>query len=165
MSMPVRQPKPQANQNIELKSARAEDVLFSWKLYVEAVKPHIAPHIKARFNRAWDDDAERTKFQQWWTPQNTFIVMADQSPVGWLHFEETDTEITLVNYCVAADYRRQGIGSTVLQTLIADWTKKNKPLVHSVLKGSTCRTFFEKRGFELIGEDEITFILKHSATG
>jgi ribosomal protein S18 acetylase RimI-like enzyme len=159
-----RNPKQTATaiQDVAVRPAKLEDIDFSWGLYAEAVKPFIAPYISTHQKREWIDEHEKASFAKWWTPENTSIIMLGKSPVGWLHFEETDAEITLVNFCVSGEFRRRGIASRVLGMLLEGWKGKRKPILHSVLKQSPCKEFFESRGFKVIGEDEITFSMKCS---
>jgi N-acetylglutamate synthase-like GNAT family acetyltransferase len=151
------------DQDPKLRPARPDDCDFAWKLYSQAVKPHIGPYIAAHFDREWSDDEEKARFLTWWTPENTSIVTVGETGVGWLHFEETDAEITLLNYCVADEFRHRGIGSKVIGLLLENWQDMEKPIHHSVLKDSQYRGFFELFGFEMIEEDEITFLMRRPA--
>lgn len=151
----AKKPGAKINHAVKLRPARPEDVHFSWVVYAEAVRPHIEPHIATRFKREWSDDYEKAGFMKWWTPENTSIITLADKQVGWLHFQESDEEIILVNYSVASEFHRQGIGSTVLELLLRDWAGKGKPIVHSVLKGSPHKGFFERRGFQVVGDEDI----------
>lgn len=151
------------DQDPKLRPAQSHDCDFAWKLYSEAVRPHIGPYIAEHFNREWADEEEKARFLTWWTHENTSIVTLGDAQVGWLHFEETDAEITLLNYCVADEFRHRGIGSKVIGLLLDNWKDKQKPINHSVLKNSPYRGFFERFGFEMIEEDEITFLLRRPA--
>src|SRR5579863_2904046 len=146
--------------NVTLRQARTEDLDFAWRVYAEAIKPHIAPYIATHFGREWKDEQEKAAFATWWTLENTSVITHADAQVGWLHFEESDREITLVNYCIGSDYRHRGIGSQVLVYLLGMLGARGKPIIHTVLKTSQLQVFFERFGFEVIGEDEITLIMK-----
>ena len=135
-----------------LRPARKEDLDFSWTLYSEAVRPYVGPYIAKHFHREWNDGHEKSGFAKWWTVDNTSVINLGDEQVGWFHFEETDTEITLVNFCVASKFRRRGIGSQVLKELLEIWKRKQKPIVHAVLKDCPYRGFFERFEFKVSGE-------------
>src|SRR6266850_3619471 len=109
---------------VTLTPARPDDLEFAWTVYAEAVKPHIAPYIATHFNREWEEEKEKAAFATWWTTENTSIITHTGKHTGWLHFEETDCEITLVNYCVGSEFRHQGVGSYVLALLLDSWSAK-----------------------------------------
>ena len=151
-------------QTPELRSARLEDVDFAWRLYADAVEPYVGPYIATRFQREWREEEERLRFIGWWTPDNTSIVTIDNEQVGWLHVEEAEDEILLVNYCIACEFRRRGIGSSVLRLLLDRWSTTQKPIAHSVLKGCPYQEFFARFGFQVIGEDELTILMRRTLT-
>jgi hypothetical protein len=156
-------PDTRGNPLVLLRPASYNDIQVAWTFYEEAVKPYLAPRLVVRFGRDWEHDRERANFGTWWTTTNTSMILLSQRPVGWLHHEESNSEITLVNYCVGLDFRRRGVGSTALGLFLNDLCSKNKPVIHSLLKGSPCRSFFEKRGFDLVGEDDLVFVFKRPA--
>jgi N-acetylglutamate synthase-like GNAT family acetyltransferase len=144
----------------ELRRARPNDADFAWRLYAEAVEPHVGPYIASRFQREWREDEERSRFDTWWTPENTSIISIADQQIGWFHVEETEDEIILANYCIASDYRRRGIGSKVLRLLLDSWSAARKPVTHSVLKTCPHHEFFKRHGFHVIGEDELAILMK-----
>src|SRR5262245_6240253 len=62
----------------------------------------------------------------------SMIVLHDDTPVGWYVTAESADEVRLVNLMVLSQHRGQGIGSTVLRTLLATSEATGKPLRLSV---------------------------------
>ena len=56
--------------------------------------------------------------------------------------------------------QRRGIGTQVLQTLLAHAAERSKAITLAVVKINPARQFYEKHGFRVIREDEYKFYMK-----
>lgn len=147
-------------QNLNFKRAQKDDFDFAWRTYAEAVKPNISEFL----GKDWSDDEQRSLFETIWHPENTLILISDNRPVGWMEHSETDDETIFEQFYIIPELRHQGIGSKLLQPILSDWKAKGKPITGTVLKNSPYKTFFEHLGFQVVGEDKITYLMKWSAT-
>lgn len=150
--------------SITFRAATDDDRDFAWRLYAEAVEPHISPIITARFNRGWSHDHERARFSTWWTPENTSIIRHGDEEVGWFHLEEGADELTLLNFCIASKFRGRGIGEKSITALLESWKPKGKPILHTVLKDSPHRGFFERFGFQVVNDDDIVHSMRREVS-
>lgn len=145
---------------LALRAATQSDFEFAWKAWAEAVEPHIAPVISAKFKRSWQDDEERRLFSTWWQPKSSTIITLDDEPVGWLASEEESGVLTLINFVVLKKFRGLGIASIVIGAKLNEWSSNFRTVAHSVLKASGHASFFEHFGFRTIREDDIVFFME-----
>jgi N-acetylglutamate synthase-like GNAT family acetyltransferase len=126
----------------------------------EAVEPHIAPVISAKFNRQWKADDEKRRFSMWWEPDASSIIVLDNVPVGWLASSEEPGIVTLVNLVVCEQYRDRDIASIILGAKLNEWSSTFKTVAHSFLKAGKQAPFFERFGFKTIREDDVAHFME-----
>lgn len=146
-------------EHASLRPAKLDDFEFAWKIYLEAVKPHITPHLR----RKWVDDEEKRRFATVWRTEKSSIILLGDKQIGWLAFDETADEIVIENGYIVPEFQRRGIGSKVFAELLEGWNSKRKPVSLSILKNAPHRPFFERLGFQATGEKDITVSFKRPA--
>src|SRR5580704_9516131 len=97
-----------------LRPAKSEDFEFAWKIYAEAVKPLITPHLR----RKWADDEEKRRFATVWRTEKSSIIMLGDKQIGWLAFDESGDEIVIENGYIVPEFQRRGVGSKVVRELL-----------------------------------------------
>ncbi len=65
-----------------------------------------------------------------------------------------------MQFQILPDYQRGGIGKKVLDYLKEVTLSKKKMLVLKVLKNNPARNLYKRNGFEIIGEDDIEFLME-----
>jgi ribosomal protein S18 acetylase RimI-like enzyme len=96
----------------------------------------------------------------------SMIVLHEDTPVGWYVTAESADEVRLVNLMVLSQHRGQGIGSTVLRTLLATSEATGKPLRLSVaVNNGRALQLYEQLGFQRIGGDEVHHYMEYSTGG
>ena len=86
----------------------------------------------------------------------SIIVLDGEKPVGWYVTAESADETRLVNIMVLTQHRGQGIGSTILHTLLAASNTAGKPLRLAVaIHNGHALRFYQRLGFQRIGGDEV----------
>ncbi|HWB86804.1 MAG TPA: GNAT family N-acetyltransferase [Bryobacteraceae bacterium] len=83
------------------------------------------------------------------------IVLVDERPAGWMAISETDHEIRLVDIVLLPEYRGQGIGTALIQQLLADSDRTGKPVRLTVRLDNRARRLYQRLGFRRIGGDEL----------
>lgn len=88
------------------------------------------------------------------------IVTFNGSDVGWLQVQESLTEVRLLQFFIAPNQQRKGIGTEVLRNLLAAWEATAKPVVLSVLKNNPARRLYERLGFSEVGDTGVKYEMK-----
>ena len=84
------------------------------------------------------------------------IVLVDNEPIAWYVAAEFDDEIQLVNLVVQRMHRGKGIGTEILQKLIADSDRSGKDLRLSVaLNNQRATDLYARLGFHRTGTDGV----------
>ena len=139
---------------IDLQQATAEHYDFALHLYLLTMRPYLQePGV-------WDERQQRTSFAAQWKREEVRIISVDGKDVGWLQVAELPTEIRLQKFYVSPQYQRSGIGSEVLSNLLATWRSTGKKIVLRVLKNNPARRLYERLGFSVVAEADVTFRMR-----
>ena len=139
---------------IELKQATAEHYDFALQLYLLTLGPYLRELI------VWDEAEQRAVFAAQWKREEVKIISVDGKDAGWLQVAELPTEIRLQKLFVAPSWQRSGIGSEVLDNLLAAWRPTGKKIVLRVLKNNPARRLYERLGFSVIADTGIVYRMR-----
>jgi ribosomal protein S18 acetylase RimI-like enzyme len=138
--------------NVAMRRARDDDKEYAWRLYLETIKPYAMEFLE------WDDAEQEARFQAYWNPEQTEIILLGGFPVGWMQAEEDNGEVVLQQLYIEPRHQGRGIGSQVLRLLID--RVSDRPIRLGVLKGNPARRLYERFGFAVVGETAIKFIMR-----
>lgn len=89
------------------------------------------------------------------------IVLREGRPVGWYVAVNRADEIFLVNIMVLAKHRKKGIGSAILEELLAESNQSHKPLRLTVgVNNTSAFRLYETFGFQRLGGDEVNHLME-----
>jgi ribosomal protein S18 acetylase RimI-like enzyme len=89
------------------------------------------------------------------------ISLEEDQPVGWYVVASREDEILLVNLMILADHRGKGIGSAIIQDLLAESDHSRKPLRLTVRAGNDgAIRLYERFGFQRLGGDEVNHLME-----
>jgi ribosomal protein S18 acetylase RimI-like enzyme len=108
----------------------------------------------------WDEQKQRANFAAQWKREEVRIISVDGKDAGWLQVADLPTEIRLQKFFVSPEYQRSGIGSDILSNLLATWRSTGKRIVLRVLKNNPARRLYERCGFAVIAEEDVTFRMR-----
>lgn len=124
-------------------STRAEELAFAnWDATTRTM------FIKMQFNAMRHGYASRFPHAQF------SIILKHENPVGRIVINRTSDEIRLVDLALMPLYRRQGIGSKLLQSLLVEANQLGKPVRLQVLKTNPAARLYARLGFVPVGEDD-----------
>ncbi len=87
-------------------------------------------------------------------PRGEFaVILRDGQPVGRQVVHRTGTEIRLVDVALLPAQRGRGVGTALLQTLLAESARSGIPVRLQVLATSRARRLYERLGFTRIVGD------------
>jgi ribosomal protein S18 acetylase RimI-like enzyme len=140
--------------NIGLRTASDRDLTFARDVYFETMR-----WIIERLY-GWDLAREGKNFAQFFKLDEVRIITADEQDVGWIQEQVDDTTINLGSFYVMPMMQRRGIGTQVLQMLLARARNQSKAITLAVVKINPALRFYEKHGFRITHEDKHKFYLR-----
>jgi GNAT superfamily N-acetyltransferase len=108
----------------------------------------------------WDPAREGKNFAQFFRLDEVRIITADEQDVGWIQEQVDDATINLGSFYVMPMMQRRGIGTQVLQMLLARARNQSKAITLAVVKINPALRFYEKHGFRITHEDQHKFYLR-----
>lgn len=144
--------------DLSLRAATDEDFDFLLHLHEKTMRPY----VEVTFG-PWDAEWQDAYFRQHFHPQRIQIIRVDGQDAGMIAIQERTEEIYIVNIEIAPEYQRKGIGSRVIQNLLTDAEKKEKPVALQVLKANIrARSLYQRLGFGVTGENDTHYIMAYS---
>jgi ribosomal protein S18 acetylase RimI-like enzyme len=108
----------------------------------------------------WDEQKQRETFAAQWKREEVRIISVDGEDAGWLQVAELPTEIRLQKFFILPQFQRAGIGSEVLNRSLVAWRSTGKRVVVRVLKNNPARRLYERLGFSVTAEEDVTFRMR-----
>jgi ribosomal protein S18 acetylase RimI-like enzyme len=100
-------------------------------------------------------DAQMTGYRAQYPNAKHQIVDRGETSIGRMIVDRTDSDITLVDITIRSAFRKQGIGTHLIETLLAEARAGGKQVLLSVAEGNPARRLYERLGFESDGTDGI----------
>jgi RimJ/RimL family protein N-acetyltransferase len=141
---------------IDLQQGSADHYRFALDLYLSAMRPLTEQLM------AWDEQKQRDSFVAQWKPDEVSIIVVDGIDVGWLQIIESSADIRLLQFFLAPEFRRAGIGTEVLRRLVTKWRASGKPIALTVLKNNPARNLYERFSFAVTGEAGVKFEMRRT---
>jgi len=105
-------------------------------------------------------DLQHTQYLQNYREANFEIILFDKVPAGRLYVERREKEIRLIDLALLPQFRRLGIGTTILKDLIAEANEKKLPLNCHVERLNPARRLYERMGFKLKEDKGMHFFME-----
>ena len=113
----------------------------------------------------WDQEREERNFAAFFKVYEVRIITADDRDVGWIQEQVENRMINLGSFYVMPAMQGRGIGTKVLNILLARAADQSKAMTLAVLKINPARYFYEKRGFRITHEDQHKFYMRADPGG
>ena len=139
--------------NISLRPASAEDFEYCERLYFDGMNSVIQ---ELKLGRR----AHARGFREQWVRTEVEIITLNDSDVGWLQVKLLDKGLFIAQLFVDAAFRRQGIGTAVMERLIAEAERTRRPLRLGVVKSNPAVRLYRRLAFQVTHEDERKFYMK-----
>ena len=139
---------------IALRAACSQDSVFARDLYFETMRGFIDRLF------GWDQAREERNFAGFFKVDEVRIITADDQEVGWIQEQVENRTINLGSFYVMPAMQGRGIGTKVLDILLARAAYRSKAMTLSVVKINPARHFYEKRGFRITHEDQHKFYMR-----
>jgi ribosomal protein S18 acetylase RimI-like enzyme len=100
-------------------------------------------------------DAQRAGYRARFPNAEYQVVARGETLIGRLIVDRKDSHITLVDITIRSALRRQGVGTHLIEELLAEARAGGKQVLLSVAKGNPARRLYERLGFQSIETDGI----------
>lgn len=138
-----------------LKMATQEDHNFIYNLKKTTMKDYV---IKTWGN--WDEGLQRNFFSRESKEIKYQIIVVEGKNVGVVAFSRNEKSINIDEIQILPEYQGKGIGTLVFSDIIANAQKEKIETTLRVLKVNfVAQKFYNKLGFEKIGDTETHFLL------
>jgi ribosomal protein S18 acetylase RimI-like enzyme len=134
---------------MRLRPASEEDLDLAFEITVEAMRGYVEQTWGV-----WNDKEQRRKHAESFNPATHRVVMMEDLAAGLLATETLVPHVWLVKLYLRSAFRGRGIGSQVLQDVIAEASTLAKPVWLRVLRVNTkAQAFYARHGFQVVGEE------------
>ena len=107
---------------------------------------------KATFLR-WQFDLQRREYDWRFPDAAYYVVMVDQQPAGRIWVGTDNEQIRLLDIGLLPEFQNRGVGTALLQRLIAYSASERKALRHMIfVLNNNAERFYERLGFKQIEE-------------
>ncbi len=117
----------------------------------------------------WTDEQKEAFVRMQFHAQHTYymdqfrnarydVVLMEDVPVGRLYVDRRDTTIRIIDIAILPEYRNRGIGTQILNNLIAESESTQLPISIHVEKFNRALIWYQRLGFYQI-EDQGVYLL------
>jgi ribosomal protein S18 acetylase RimI-like enzyme len=78
------------------------------------------------------------------------IILRDNAPIGRIYLHYGPSQIRLMDIALLPEYRRSGIGSSILENLLREAAQLGKPVTLHVERFNPALRLYERLGFRMI---------------
>jgi len=104
--------------------------------------------------------AQHQYYQDYYPDTDFLIILLDELPVGRLYLARWPGEIRIVDLALLPAHRKAGIGTRILQDILAEATLAGKPVRIHVEKLSPALRLYERLGLTRIADKGIYWFLE-----
>jgi ribosomal protein S18 acetylase RimI-like enzyme len=111
----------------------------------------------------WDELAEKATFTRYFdfSVYQISVIVLDSIDIGYLKIDRTEGDIFLANMHVHPDYQNRGIGSGIIESLLAEAEEQGVAVSLKVLKvNRAARRLYEKFGFRIEEEAKDYYLMR-----
>lgn len=131
------------------------DAIF--KLYSLAMRGHISAIW------GWDEQWQENDFSAHFDPTGITLAYLHHELVGYSHVENRGGQLFIRMIAVHPHHQRKGIGSKLLESVIALATRQSKSIGLEVFKtNDDARKLYERYGFNIEDETAASYVMFHT---
>jgi ribosomal protein S18 acetylase RimI-like enzyme len=132
---------------VSTRQARADDREFVWNLTVLCFR-----EVVTRQFGEWDEAWQIENFEKHWNPEKCDVILRDGTPVGIRAVWQEADALFLSQVLIHPDYQNQGIGSSVVEGVMAQAKATGLCVRLQVLKeNSRALSLYQRLGFSVSG--------------
>lgn len=124
-----------------LRSVTDKDFDFVKEVELDGLRPYITEVF------GWDDEFQDQRFIDHWRTAGKSIICVAGEDVGVLEIREREGMVFLARLFIRADRRNRGIGSKIINDVVAHAHAQQKTVALKVLLPNPSRHLYERLGF------------------
>jgi ribosomal protein S18 acetylase RimI-like enzyme len=105
-------------------------------------------------------EAQIRHYRQHYSWERFTVIECDGQAVGRLYVQRTASEIRIVDIALLPTWRHRGLGSYLLEQILAESDSAGLPVTLHVEQGNPAMHWYERLGFERCQQDGIYWLLK-----
>jgi ribosomal protein S18 acetylase RimI-like enzyme len=129
---------------LTLRPATSGDLELLWSIHREAMRPIVESAW------GWDEDDQLSRFRQSTDIAAHHLIEVDSAPVGLLALRNSDDEFEIDRIEIRPAFQGRGIGTAVLESVIARAQATARAIRLQVLVGSPASRLYERLGFRAV---------------
>jgi ribosomal protein S18 acetylase RimI-like enzyme len=133
--------------DFRLRPAKPSDYLFAIALYLDGAKRHLS-----KIGR-WNERRLKLKFRKGYRQAQTRMICVGEKRIGWMQVAELVGRLHLRQLHLIPAFRRQGIGTRLVEDLLRRADALGKPVTLDVMHGNPARALYMRHGFRQTGQD------------
>lgn len=145
---------------LQLRTATQGDMELLFALLREALGPYVVQTFGA-----WNDEAERERFFAKTDPATHQIVELEGQAIGCLCVRRSDEEIRVQRVFLFPRFQNQGFGAQLVREILSEAGAVDLPVRLRVFKVNPARRFYERLGFDVVGELENHILMEWERRG
>lgn len=143
----------------ELRPATSRDTELLWRIQRLA----LGSYVTAIFGT--DEAAQRSFFDDHFSVEAHEVIRVEGQDAGYLLYETRGDHVYLANVALLPEFQRRGVGAEVVRHVVAQANALGLPVRLQVLRSNPARNFYERLGFELVGETDTHWLLARPPDG
>jgi GNAT superfamily N-acetyltransferase len=143
---------------VTVRTAEDADASFAYAVREKAMRQY----VEATWGE-WNEDDAKRQIASDLLERRLKIVEADLQPVGMMRVDENVSSFDVDQMFLMPEYQNRGIGTELLQGVLAAAQKKNVPVRLWVLKVNPARRLYERLGFHIFEETPASLHLQRAA--
>jgi GNAT superfamily N-acetyltransferase len=148
----------------QVRPARASDEAFLRRLYAGLRSAEFAPlgldPEAVDSLLAMQYAAQDRSYRQLHPAADFDLVLVAGEPAGRIYVERTATSIQVIDIALTPEYRGRGIGTRLLQRLLAEGAGSQRPVTLNAVRGSRALTLYRRLGFTVRDGDDVYLALE-----
>jgi ribosomal protein S18 acetylase RimI-like enzyme len=154
---------PATAQSVHLRPAGPADEELLFRVYASTRAQELSPV-------PWSEEQKQGFLRQQFSAQSAYwaehypdaersIIEVDGLPAGRLYVQRWEKEIRLVDIALLPEFRRRGVGTSLLRGLFSEATRRGVPVTIHVEIFNPARALYERLGFESRGEQGVYVLM------
>jgi ribosomal protein S18 acetylase RimI-like enzyme len=152
---------------INLRPETADDGGFLLALYGESRAEELQrfgwPEEQARTFLRMQFDAQTAHYRETYPGANFDIVESGGEAIGRFYVHRGEAVTTLIDISLLARRRRAGIGSALMEALLAESDRTGVPVDLHVAHGNPAARLYRRLGFAVTGDDGLYLAMRREA--
>jgi ribosomal protein S18 acetylase RimI-like enzyme len=129
-------------------NTRAEELAV-----VEWTKVQKDAFLRAQFN------AQHQAYQGTYRGGDFLVILKNDRPIGRLYLARWEQEIRIIDIALLPEYRNAGIGSSILNDILAEGTRDGKRVSIHVEMFNPALQLYQRLGFRKLGEHGVYYFM------